>query len=106
MQISSTKAFSIQKIEQKGPDWGYVVRTLVTVPTAQKDERGELDQIQGLKLAQAHSLFPHYDLLERDFRSKPRLYMGILSVNDYIQDLKAGRVVKSVHKDIAPKEVL
>jgi len=100
-QISSTQTYDIKKIKRKGPNWPYIVKTLVTVPI-KKAPIGEIDKIVQLNLKQARKQFPYYNFTER----KAALYISIPSVNKRIQNLKLQRPVKATVVNIKPGEIL
>jgi len=92
-QVSSTRKVVANKKIAKGPDWGTIVKTIVTVPV--KDApTGELDELLILYndggLTKVQKKFPWYDLIERNVRNKYLLYVSICSVGERIQCLKEG----------------
>jgi len=107
VQTTGKDAYNIEKGKREGPDWPYVVKTLVTVPVRDATI-GQLDllldKIKTLK--QKKQEFPYYDLIEREVRGETLLYISISSVYETIQNLKSGPPVKAKVVSVEHKEIL
>jgi len=106
-EITSRSAYKTKKSTANGVDWGYVVQTMVTVPT-HPDEEGELNVLADHDLSKAEKVrdMPWYKVINREPNGETRLYVSIQSVYERIQQLKADETITAQRLDVAPKEVV
>ncbi len=104
--VTSRAAYVTTKSKAEGPDWTYVVKTLVTVPTDPKTV-GELNILndQNLSRIEKGDRLPYYDLTYK--RDDPTLlYVSIQSVDQRIQSLKTGKVIEAKRLKVEPIEIV
>lgn len=105
--VTSKSAYTTTRGKSEGPDWAYVVKTLIKVPT---DEEcvGELNALadEDVSKAEKERQFPWYKLKYMEPRGVQRLYVSIQSVYDRIQSLKEGKTVEADRLQVEPKEIV
>jgi len=69
---------------------------------------GELNILADTSIGLEHknSMFPEYELFIREPFGEQKLYVGISSVYDRIQDLKDSKTIISDRKRYVPKEIV
>lgn len=105
--VTSKSAYKTTRKTQAGPNWAYVVMSLVAVPT-RDDEEGELNELcdPSYSFDKKQGMFVQYDLLERQVSGEARTYIGIESVYNRIQELKEGKSVRADRLKVEPREVV
>ena len=104
--VTSRSAYETTRTKAKGPNWTYVVKTLITVPTDTKSI-GELDVLSDPSLSKAEKerRFPHYDLAYRG--EEPRLlYVSVQSVAKRIESLKEGPGIQAKGMKVKSVEIV
>ncbi len=104
--INTRAGYTAKRSSSEGPNWAYVVQTLISVPT-KSNIPGELNQLadRNISFEEKKEGHPEYILIQKEAWGKPRVYAAISSIYDRIQQLKtderivANRLTVS-HKDI------
>ncbi|MGV8087151.1 MAG: hypothetical protein ACP5N1_05980 [Candidatus Woesearchaeota archaeon] len=104
--INTRKGFKEENSKTEGIDWAYVVKTLVNTETV--DEEGELNTLAdpSINLEQKKEELPFYDLFERKVYGEQKLYVGIESVYNRIQDLKEQKSITTNRTNYISKELV
>jgi hypothetical protein len=105
--VTTKSAYSAKKSVAHGVDWGYVVKTLITVPTDRGQEEGELNILADADISKAEKdrELPFYKTIYREPRGIRTLYVSIKSVYDRIQELKVADI-KTNRLSVKPKEIV
>ncbi len=104
--VTTKSAYKSTKLTAVGPNWAYVVKTLVTVPTDDKTV-GELNLLNepSLSRVEKQNMFPHYQLGYR--RDNPTiLYVSIQSIDQRIKDLIKGKKIEAARTFVEPVEIV
>ncbi len=104
--VTTKSAYVTTKSKAEGPDWAYVVKTLVTVPTDPKTV-GELNILNDPNLSRIEkgNKLPYYDLTYK--RDDPTLlYVSVQSVDQRIQSLKTKTVLEAKRLKVEPIEIV
>jgi hypothetical protein len=103
--VTSKTGYEEKPIKSEGVDWGYVAKTLVNDdPKA----LGELNILANpdISFEDKQAKMPYYDLFVREPFGEKKLYIGIRSVYDRMQDLKKDRTIIREGKTYAPKAIV
>lgn len=105
--ITTRSAYETTKSKSEGSDWGYVVKTLVTVPTDPESE-GELNILNNPNISKAEKerIFPYYTLEYIAKKDERILYVSIQSVFKRIQMLKEEKSIEAKRLIVEPKEIV
>jgi hypothetical protein len=108
--VNTRKGIKVDTTKSEGSDWAYVVKTLVN-----DDEKspGELNFLADNRIPMDFriSMNPQYDLFVRtpkddENQGRPKLYIGIRSVYNRIQQLKEGKSIVSNRTTYTAKELV
>lgn len=103
-KVTQKKAYAKESAAAQGPDWAYVVTTLITVPT-RPDHEGELNLLADPNVSKAEKerTLPDYRL---EYGNGSRLYVSLQSVHNRIQDLKAEQTITADRTKVNGKEIV
>ena len=104
--VTTRSAYETTKSKAEGPDWAYVVKTLVKVPT-DPESIGELNILRDPEISKAEKerKLPHYQLTYVNGGDKI-LYVSIQSVSQRLQTLKQGPGIEARRLDVKPVEIV
>jgi len=115
VQVSGTRGYTAKKTKRIIPPYGNAVRILVNVPVdshpREKGEMipvGELNQLidANINYEDKVEMFQHYDLIERDVRNKPVLFVSIKSIYNRLDNLLGIDPTETESYRITPKEII
>jgi len=105
-QVKANTAYTTTKSTASGPDWAYVVKTLVTVPT-DKNGAGELNVLADPEGTKTSKRELPYQVIFRESRGgEEEAYVSIQSVYKRIQCLKEESEIKARRLKAESKEVV
>jgi len=106
--ITTRTGYKQESVEAEGADWAYVVQTLISTPTMDDQDEGELERLAdpGVSLADKQEDMPDYLLQRKTINGVTGLYVGVLSVYDRIQMLKGEETIKSRREKLILTEVV
>ena len=104
-QVKASTAYTTTKSTASGPDWAYVVKTLVTVPTDRNGE-GEINILADPEATKTSRRELPYQVIFREYRGAEEAYVSIQSVYKRIQELKEGPQIEARRLQAQSKEVV
>lgn len=105
VKVSKRKAYEVQESTKELVSWANIVNTLLS---EKEDDEGELVILadESISLAEKKRELPFYDLFMRDVRGEKKLYIGLESVYNRIEDLKIQNTTISESSKIKQTEVV
>ncbi len=105
--VTAKAAYGTTKSKSEGPDWVYVVKTLITVPT-DPENAGELNILNDHSISKAEKerRLPHYRLVYRNADDTQILYVSMQSVSKRIESLKEYKSVEAKRLKVEHKEIV
>ncbi|MBS3096793.1 hypothetical protein J4480_05115 [Candidatus Woesearchaeota archaeon] len=105
--VTSRSGYKTTESKAEGPDWAYVTKTLVTVPTA-LDSKGELNILDNVEISKAEKerMFPYYKLMYEEISDSKILTVSIQSIYKRIQTLKEEKSIEAKRLKVEPKEIV
>jgi hypothetical protein len=107
--VTADMAYDAEKETTERVDWGYVVRTLIKVPTQEdEDEEGEINTLadETVSLAEKQRELPWFKTLYHEVRGQKKTYVSIESVYQRIQDLKTQQSIAAETVKVTPKQIV
>ena len=105
-QVKASTAYTTTKAKAVGPNWAYVVKTMVTVPT-DKNGEGELNELadpDGTKTSKRE--LPYQVIFRENRGGTEEAYVSIQSVYKRIEGLKEESQIKAKRLQAQSKEVV
>jgi len=104
--ITNDKAYKSTKAVSTGTDWAYVVGSLISLGGRHK-EVGELNQLNDDRsFSEKRIAHDQYDLLEREVRGRPSVYVSMQSVYQRIQGLKGEQMIIAQRQEVVGKDIV
>jgi hypothetical protein len=107
--VTSKKGFKENTIKSEGVDWAYVAKTLVNVDPKTSGELNILTN-PDLPFEDRMAMMPYYDLFIKESKIDnvpvKKLYVGIVSVRDRIENLKGERTITRKGVTYTPRAIV
>jgi hypothetical protein len=103
--VNTRKGYKEESTKSEGADWAYVAKTLVN---EDDDNLGELNMLASpnMTFENKTAKMPQYDLFIREPFGEKKLYVGIESIYNRIQELKDGKTITAEKITYVPKEIV
>jgi len=103
--VNTRKGYKEETTKSEGIDWAYVAKKLVNDDT---DLPGELNKLvdNNMTFEEKTMMMPHYKIFIREPFGDKKIYVGIESVYNRLQDLKKDRTITTEATKYTPKEIV